>query len=48
MKADRASHGTGRDVVGPAECRDEIVESVLVSHINDLEASAPFIPVGVE
>ena len=48
VESDRARERSRRDVVGAAECREEVIEHVRIGYIHDFEPSAPFVPFTVE
>jgi hypothetical protein len=48
VESDFPSNGAGRHVVGSAEGGEEVVERDFIRHVDDRDASAPFVLVTME
>src|SRR5580700_2945583 len=48
MESQLSRHGSGRDVVRPAERGQEVVQRFFVRHVNHCDPHAPFVPVAME
>src|SRR4051794_29266095 len=48
MEANTGGEGTWRDVVGTAECREKVVERVIVCQVDNLEPGTPLVAVCVK